>query len=314
MNSGTTGRKIKIPVLLGPTAAGKSEIALSIAQELGLSILSCDSRQVYRFMDIGTAKPSAEDRANVRHWMIDIVDPDEHYSSFRFANESAAIIRDRAGQGETVLVCGGSGLYFKSLSRGIGPQVEEDGELRRRFRDMARVEGPRAVFAELEKVDPLTASRSHAANVKRNIRALEVFFKTGIPFSTLITQARPPEDFDFFVIVLSRPREELYKRINDRVDAMVAAGLPDEFSRLRARGFGASSPGMLCVGYRELFAVEEKSMGLGQAVELIKKNSRNYAKRQITWFRHQVAGVTVTFDPHSRTRVQDLVKNHLLTP
>ena len=286
----SANEKIRIPVLLGPTASGKSDAALYACGRIDCEMVSCDSCQIYRKMDIGTAKPSQEESGRVRHWMIDIIEPDQKYSAFNYAQDAAAVIRERAADGRRVLVCGGSGLYFQCLSQGIGPQVAEDKELREHYRTIAEKQGADRVYDELAAVDPVAASHSHVSNLKRNIRALEVFHSTGIPFSELKKRTSPPDNFVFDIMVLSRPREELYSRINARVDDMMKKGLWEEFQSLRSQGYDRRSPGLFCVGYRELFDVEEKNATLGQAVEKIKQNTRNYAKRQITWFKHQVNG------------------------
>jgi tRNA dimethylallyltransferase len=286
----SANEKIRVPVLLGPTASGKSDAALHACVLLGYEIVSCDSRQIYKKMDIGTAKPSQEESGRVRHWMIDIIEPDQKYSAFNYAQDAAAIIRERSAAGRRVLICGGSGLYFQCLSQGIGPQVAEDKVLREHYRAMAEKQGADRVFDELAAVDPAAASQSHASNLKRNIRALEVYHSTGVPFSELKKRTSPPDDFVFDLMVLSRPREELYSRINARVDDMMKKGLWEEYQSLRSQGYDRRSPGLFCVGYRELFDVEEKKATLAEAVETIKQNTRNYAKRQITWFRHQVKG------------------------
>jgi tRNA dimethylallyltransferase len=290
---GADSKKIRIPVILGPTAVGKTRLAVSIAHTLGLDIVSCDSRQVYKYMDIGTAKPSPDDLAIVKHWMIDIVDPSQQYSAFAFGSEASRIIRRCAAGGKNVMVCGGSGLYFHALARGIGPQVAADPEIRRRYTDLASVEGREAVWLRLKAVDPATALSSHASNLARNIRALEVFETMGAPLSELKTHALPPQDLEFSIVVPTLPRPVLYDRINRRVEDMVRQGLWDEFQALRARGFDRQSPGLLCPGYRELFDVEEKVVDLPEATGRIQQNTRHYAKRQLTWLRHQVTGTEV---------------------
>jgi tRNA dimethylallyltransferase len=303
--------KIRVPVLLGATAAGKSSAALAVCSQMGLEIVSCDSRQIYRHMDIGTAKPAKEDFALVKHWMIDIIEPDRKYSAFNYAQDAGTVIRERAAAGGRVLVCGGSGLYFQCLSQGIGPQVAEDKDLREHYRAIAGKEGAEKVFAELAAVDPAAAAQSHASNLKRNIRALEVYHATGVPFSELKKRTLPPDDFVFDVMVLSMPREGLYPRINARVDDMMKKGLWEEFQSLRGRGYDRRSPGMFCVGYRELFDVEENKMTLAQAVEKIKQNTRNYAKRQITWFKHQVKGREVEAGENAGDELKNMIEGFL---
>jgi tRNA dimethylallyltransferase len=261
-------------------------------------------------MDIGTAKPTHEESAQVRHWMIDIIEPDKKYSAFNYAQDAAAIIRERSAAGGRVLVCGGSGLYFQCLSQGIGPQVAENKELREHYRALAEKEGAVRVYAELAAVDPATASQSHASNLKRNIRALEVYHGTGAPLSELKKHMIPPNDFVFDIMILSRPREELYSRINARVDDMMKKGLWDEFLSLRSQGYDRQSPGLFCVGYRELFDVEEKKATLAEAVEKIKQNTRNYAKRQITWFRHQVKGRDVEAGENAKDKVMKMMEEY----
>ena len=299
---------VTVPVLLGPTAVGKTAYAVRIADELGLEIVSCDSRQVYKRMDIGTAKPSPGELAAVKHWMVGIVEPSERYSAFRYALDASRIIRERARDGKAVMLCGGSGLYFQALSGGIGPQVAADPDIRRRYTDMAAHVGREAVWERLKAIDPATAFSSHAGNLVRNIRALEVFETMGVPLSELKKQAVPPQDLRFRTIVLTLPRPELYRRINDRVDAMARRGLWDEFQTLRRLGYDRTSPGLGCLGYKELFDVEEKKADLHSAIERIKQNTRHYAKRQLTWLRHQVNGVEIVLsDADASDRIRNLI-------
>ncbi len=300
--------KILVPVLLGPTASGKSAIAQSVCERLGCDLLSCDSRQIYRHMDIGTAKPSPEDRARVRHWMVDVVDPGERYSAFAFARDACALIRERAAQGKRVMVCGGTGLYFQALCAGLGPQAPEDPALREKYKALAAAQGRQAVYNELLAVDPVTAAASHASNLQRNIRALEVYHATGTPLSELKKRAAGPEDIAFDVMVLSHDRETLYRRIDSRVDTMIEDGLLNEFHSLLRQGYDQRSPGLLCVGYREFFAFDRGEATLEQAVDKIKQDTRNYAKRQITWFRHQVLGREVVAAPCASETVMSQVK------
>jgi len=303
--------KIRVPVLLGPTASGKSAFAVELCRRLGLDLLSCDSRQIYRGMDIGTAKPSGEDLARVRHWMIDIVNPDVRYSAHEFAAEALRIIRERAARGTGVLVCGGSGLYYQALSGGLGPSVAADPAVRDSYHALAQRGGKQAVFDRLVAVDPVTAAASHVSNLQRNIRALEVFHATGKPFSQLKQAAQPPADMAFEVVLLSPERKTLYQRIDSRVDAMMKQGLLDEFRTLRERGYAERSPGMLCVGYREFFAFERNEESLDSAVDMIKQDTRNYAKRQITWFRHQVKGRELTSGANAVADLTEIVSKFL---
>lgn len=286
---------IKVPALLGPTAVGKTDVALAVAEELGLDIISCDSRQIYQYMDIGTAKPSPAQRRRVRHWLVDIVEPSQPYSAYQFAVSAAEIVRRLHSEGRQALICGGTGFYFKALTHGLGPQLPSEPELRQKYEKTLARSGPGSIFEELKAVDPETAGRIHPNDIQRIIRALNVYHSTGIPISELKRHARPPHDLEFCVTIAHLPRTMLYGRINARVDRMIDTGLWEEYRALRQRGYHRGSPGMLCVGYRELFDVEAGHLSMKEACEKIKTTTRRYAKRQITWFRHQTKGTVVDF-------------------
>jgi tRNA dimethylallyltransferase len=288
--------KIIVPVILGPTAAGKTSFALRVAEAFGYEVVSCDSRQVYRHLDIGTAKPTRFERGRVKHWLIDILEPSERYSAFAFAEAALRIIRNARESGKKILICGGTGLYYYVMLEGSSRLDEADLELRGRLEGEARERGAAWMHGRLAVVDPEAAAKIHPNNLQRVLRALDIYYRRGLPISSLQKGGRQHEDIDFRAVVINRPRDVLYGRINRRVDVMMADGLWDEFLRLRAMGYGERSPGMLCVGYRELFGVERGEADLAAAVGLIKQNSRHYAKRQMTWFRNKTAcaGVDVT--------------------
>jgi tRNA dimethylallyltransferase len=298
----TAERTIRVPVLLGPTAVGKTAIAVEVARELDVDIISCDSRQVYRGMDIGTAKPSADEQASVRHWLVDVVDPDESYSAFAFAEEAVRILRELALSGRRAMIVGGTGLYYQCLSEGLGPQTPADEAYRRKLRERVESCGRNGIFKELMAVDPATAVRLHPNDIQRIIRALEVHHTTGVPLSELQKRTRPTGECEFAVVVASRLREELYARIDARVVDMFRCGLQDEFRELRRRGYGDTSPGMQCLGYRELMAVEGGQLGQSDVVASVQQNTRRYAKKQMTWFRNKVSGtaLSMTDDPVGR--------------
>ncbi len=305
-------QKIRVPVILGPTAVGKTDISLQVASELGCEIISCDSRQIYRYMDIGTAKPSREEMEDIHHRMIDIVDPSDCYSAYQYSQEALTHIRNEKHKSKPKLICGGTGLYFKSLQDGIGPQVASDITFRKLYQKRALKEGNESLYKELQKYDPESAARLHPNDLQRVIRALQVYYVTGSPLSVYQKKKYPPNDVEFMIIILLLPREILYTRINNRVDAMMKQGLWDEFWSLRKKGYKKSSPGMHCVGYKELFEVENGLWGLSEAVEKIKKNSRNYAKRQITWFTHKTTGVNIDMSgPGAYTQVKERIINFL---
>jgi tRNA dimethylallyltransferase len=239
---------------------------------------------VYRGMNVGTAKPGTTDLSRVRHHLIDVLDPGAAWSAFDYARDAQQTIRDLAARDRTGLICGGTGLYFESLRSGIAPQTASDPGLRDRLQRRARCEGNQALHAELREKDPASAKKIHANDVQRLIRALSVFYLTGRPKSELHRTTHPPRDMTFCVAVVVPPRAILYERINRRVDEMAARGMYDEFLWLLKSGFDAASPGLQCIGYRELFAVRRNECSLNEALDRIKKNSRNYAKRQCSWF------------------------------
>ncbi len=281
---------IKVPVILGPTAIGKSAVALEIAEKLHWEILSCDSRQVYRKMNIGTAKPSLSQLGKVPHWLIDILDPSESYSAIGFTKEALQIIRNRAACGKTVLICGGTGLYFKCLSEGIAAPVDSDLLIREKLMKEAQCDGVSALYSQLRIKDPDSAEKIHPNDLQRILRALTVYYQTGIPFSEIRREKKAVEDLEFKVVKLTGDRQWLYERINNRVVEMIADGLWDEFLELIKQGYHEKSPGLQCVGYKELFAHYKGKCSISETIALIQQNSRRYAKRQNTWFTHQVSG------------------------
>lgn len=277
-------------MILGPTAVGKTAFALQLARENGWDILSCDSRQIYKSMDIGTAKPLPEQLSSVRHHLIDFIDPSETFSAYRFAFEAERIIRKSSGEGRTVLICGGTGLYFKTLAEGMGPQTESDTGIRDSLMEKGLREGSSILHDELKRYDAVSAQTIHKNDLQRIVRALAVYYQTGIPFSLQKQTGNPPDGLDFVVVKLTLDREKLYERIDRRVMEMVDNDLWDEFLKLINEGYTEKSPGLQCVGYKELFAVFRGECSMNVAVENIKRNTRRFAKRQTTWFKHQVNG------------------------
>lgn len=303
--------KIKVPVLMGPTAVGKTDISVELARDLDLEIISCDSRQIYRHLDIGTAKVSQREMAGIKHWMLNIIDPKEPFSAFQYANTVLDILRTGAKKGKKFLICGGTGLYFKSLSEGLGAQISTDYVFRDKYMEEAQKKGAQFIHDELRSCDPVSADRLHPNDVQRVIRALQVFYDTGRSIFEHHNDNQKPGGIDFSVIKLTMARPELYDRINKRVDLMVKNGLWQEFISLLDRGYCASDPGMQCVGYKELFPVLEGGIELKDAFDTIKRNSRRYAKRQITWFTNKVDGFSVdTKIPTLRTFLKEKI-NHL---
>jgi tRNA dimethylallyltransferase len=280
-------------VLTGPTASGKSAIAMVLAQEYGWDIISCDSRQIYRGMDIGTAKPDKIEQSLARHWLIDLIEPSETYSLFRYFEDAEGVIDQLQSNGKGCIICGGTGLYLRTLIDGVGVQEESDPEIRENLTQRATLEGTAEMYEELRKIDPVSALKIHVNDAQRIIRALAVYNQTGKTLSSLRTIKERPGRFKYSVVKLTLDRDVLYERINTRVDAMIKRGLYDEFRALVKKGYSIDSPGIQCVGYREFFAYEEGTITFSDAGELVKRNTRRFAKRQVTWFAHQQNGFEV---------------------
>ncbi len=273
-------------ILGGPTAVGKTELALQLARQLRGEIISADSRQLYRGLDIGTAKPSAAERAEVPHHFIDMLEPDQPFNAGMFQKKARALIDELRKKGRGVIVCGGTGLYIRALLRGMIPlEADMSGE-REQLAGELRSRGLEALYHELEQVDPLSAGRIDPADARRITRALEIFRATGKTFSFWLGQPQTPAPFPFLYVALNRPRAELYDRINRRVDKMLAAGLVDEVRELVARGHAAENA-LNTVGYKEVMAFLRGELSRDEMAELIKRNTRRYAKRQMTWFRKE---------------------------
>jgi len=278
----------KIIVLLGPTGVGKTGASILLAKELDTEIISADSMQIYRHMNIGTAKPSEAERAGIRHHMIDIVEPSEAYSAGRYISEVAPVIEGLFQKGKTPIIVGGTGLYIKAMTRGIFSGPSSDLELRDGL--LAREEEEKgSLYAHLCDIDPETADRIEKNNIRRIIRAIEVCITSGSSLTSLQKDLTKPLPYDFIKIGITRDREELYQMINARVDAMFRAGLVDEVKSIMQ--MNPDRTPLQAIGYKEIVRYLNEEIDLQEAERLIKRNSRRYAKRQFTWFR-QEEGIT----------------------
>ena len=280
--------KARVPILVGPTAAGKTAAALALAQTLNGEIVSADSRQIYRHMDIGTAKPSPAELQRVRHHFIDICDPDENYSAGSYGRSARRCIGELFQKGIQPVVAGGSGFYLRALVDGLFAPQASDPEIKQRWRLRIAAEGAGAVHAELARVDPESAARLHPNDTQRIVRALEVWEITGQPISAFQNGDEEPASFDPVFIGLIRPRELLYQRIDRRVEYMFREGLLEEIRRLIAMDYGLQHNALRTVGYQEILECPEllaPGADLSAAIMLIQQHSRQYAKRQLTWFR-----------------------------
>ena len=275
----------EVLVLAGPTAVGKTAVGLVLAERLNAHIISADSRQIYKYLEIGTAKPTAVELAKAPHHMTDILTPDQVYSAAAFAAEARRVMDELDKKGQAYIILGGSGLYLKALTEGLVDIPSADPSLRRELKDFSQAKGNQALLQRLAECDPETAHRLKLNDEVRIIRALEVFMLTGKPLSLWFREKRQGDDRNYKLIVLDMDRKTLYQRIESRVDVMMAMGLLDEVKKLMDCGYGPDSPGMQTVGYQELMAHLAGKTDLTEAVRLIKRNTRNYAKRQLTWFR-----------------------------
>ncbi|MGZ3537536.1 MAG: tRNA (adenosine(37)-N6)-dimethylallyltransferase MiaA [Thermodesulfobacteriota bacterium] len=276
----------RVVVLLGPTGAGKSKLAIEWAEELGGEIISADSLQVYRYMDIGTAKPAADDQKRVRHHLIDLVTPDQPFHAALYRTLGRKTI-DQLNKNKTpIWVVGGTGLYIKTLSEGIFKSPKIDPSLRENLKREAEEKGTETLYERLKKGDPKTAFSLHPNDLFRIVRALEVLDSTGIPISFYREQHRFGEKpYVALKIGLKMNRDVLYRRIDERVDQMLERGLLQEVEGLMGMGYGPELKPMQSLGYKQMVQYLLKEIGLDEAVRQIKTNTRRYAKRQLTWFK-----------------------------
>ena len=276
----------KLLCLLGPTAVGKTEIAIQLAQRLDAEIVSVDSRQIYRQMDIGTAKPTPEERQSARHHLIDCVDISQRFSVADYQSLADAAIADIQNRGKRVLLVGGAGLYFRAVVDGLFEGPGADPALRKRLEREAAQFGVDALHKRLQTCDPESAERIHPNNLVRVIRALEVYELTGTPMSELQQQWHPEKQrYPFIAFGLTMPRALLYRRIEQRVDVMLANGLITEVELLLREGYARDSIALQSFGYRELIAYLDGDCTYMEAISQLKQNTRRFAKRQLTWFR-----------------------------
>lgn len=279
-------KRIKVISIVGPTAVGKSAIAMEMARRLGGEIISADSMQVYRFMDIGTAKPSLKDRAEITHHLIDVADPDEDYNAARFRQDALKAAELIEAKGKRIILAGGTGLYIRAFLGGIFEGPGKDPLLRERLEKEAAVHGRGYLFGRLSEVDPVSAKRIHPNHISRIMRALEVYYLTGRPISEFQSEHGFAENrFETLKIGVIRTRDALYAGIEQRVHAMMEEGLLEETSKLLAMGYAPGLKSMQSLGYKEMAAHISGTLTLDDAVSELKKNTRNYAKRQITWFK-----------------------------
>ena len=277
----------QILCIAGPTASGKTALAVELAKLLNGEVVSCDSMQVYRRMNIGTAKPTVQEMQGIPHHMLDVADPQEDFSVSRYCELATPIVDDILARGKTAIIAGGTGLYMDALIRGNSFAPYPSTGRREELEALADQEGIDAVLARLQVVDPASAERLHPSDKKRIIRAMEVYLETGktITQHNLETQAIPPRYYPIWFALEDEDRAELYRRIDNRVEQMLAFGLLDEIRSLLDSGIPKKCTAMQAIGYKEFVEALDGNCTIEDATALVQQSSRHYAKRQLTWFR-----------------------------
>jgi len=271
-------------VLVGPTAVGKTAVAVAVGEKLGAEIVSADSRQVYRGLDIGTAKPTLEERRRVPHHLIDVIAPDEEFGLAQFQALARAAIEDILARGKLPFLVGGTGQYVRAVTEGWNiPPVPPHWELRAELLELARQKGAAALHARLQALDPVAAAHIDPRNVRRVIRALEVGLVTGCPISEW--QRKQPLDYHLLQLGLTMERSQLYQRADQRIERMIAHGLVSEVQALLAQGYDQELPAMSGLGYRQIVRYLQGHFSLEEAVTAIKRDTRRFIRHQYNWFR-----------------------------
>ncbi|UCD71296.1 MAG: tRNA (adenosine(37)-N6)-dimethylallyltransferase MiaA [Syntrophobacterales bacterium] len=301
----------RLIAIVGPTASGKSQVAMEIAPKINAEIISADSMQIYKYMDIGTGKPSPEDRGRIPHYLIDIIFPDEIFSAANFKERARGVIDVLQKEEKKILIVGGTGLYIKALLRGLFPSPKANQSLRQELREKANRLGRAFLWHELREVDPTAASRLHPNDTLRIIRALEVYRQTGVPLSHW-QKKHAFEDCPYKVlkIGLMREREDINRLIENRVDHMVRRGFGEEVRSLLNRGYRRDLKSMQGLGYKQMVEYLCGDCDYEEAIHLIKQATKAYAKRQLTWFRSDPEIRWVHY-PGRRGRIMEIVERFL---
>ena len=284
----------KLIIICGPTGVGKTSVAMQLAENLAGEIISADSRQVYKYMNIGTAKPTPEELASVPHHLIDIIDPDEKFTAGEFVKKADLAITKIKKNKRIPFVVGGTGFYIKSLSYGLCKIPPIPAAIRNELKQETEKNGVQALHETLKEIDPIAAQKIESNDGNRIVRALEVYRVTGFPISSYWQKDTLEKRYQYFTIYLNQERSELYEKINSRIDKMVQEGLFDEFKHLLEMGYTQNDPGMNSLGYKEFFDHINGVYDWHTTVDLIKQHMRNYAKRQLTWFNKQKIHLTIS--------------------
>ena len=299
-------------LIIGPTAVGKTELSLQLTERLDGEIVSADSRLFYRGMDIGTAKPTPEERARVPHHLIDIADPDDVWSLAVFQQKAFKIIADIHARGKLPLLVGGTGQYVRAVTQGwVPPEVKPDVRLRDLLESLQEERGKDWLHEKLQMLDPVAAEKIDPRNVRRTVRALEVILTTGKPFSQQRGQSDSP--YKLIPIGLKRPREELYQRVDKRIEAMFEAGLVDEVRSLLEKGYSPDLPPMSAIGYRECAQVVTGELNAEQAKVEMRRATRVFVRRQANWFKENDPDIQWIYAGESNLvdLVEDFIRRHI---
>jgi tRNA dimethylallyltransferase len=301
----------KVIVLVGPTCSGKTRVGISLAEKMQTEIISADSRQIYKHLNIGTAKPTVYELKKVKHQLIDCFEPDVEYNVSKFENDALDLINGIHSVGKIPIIVGGSGLYVKSLVDGLFNTVDVDVEYREELRILRETHGNDFLYDRLKKIDPESASKMLPQNWKRVMRALEVFHLTGEPIWKFHGSYSRNTDMSFIQFGLNWERATLYKNIELRVDGMIANGLVDETKFVLEKGYSKKINALNTVGYKEIIYFLENEITLERAIELIKRNTRHFAKRQMTWFRkdERIKWLQITSESDLDSAAQIILKD-----
>lgn len=304
-------KKQTLVMVVGPTAIGKSSLSIELAKKLNGEIVSADSMQIYKYMNIGTAKIKEEEKEGILHYLIDEISPDVEFSVSDFQKRAKDHIDNIVSREKLPIVVGGTGLYINSLIYDLDFTTSvSNWKLRDEYTDKAEKFGNECIHNKLKEVDPISAKRIHLNDTKRIIRALEIYEETGKPMSEYYEDFRKPKDeFKLIIIGLNMERERLYARIGDRVDKMIEEGLVEEVKSLMDMGYHKNLTSMKGIGYKEIISYLNSEYGIKDAIEILKRETRRYAKRQLTWFRREEQIYWINVDEFSRD--SDLIEHAL---
>jgi tRNA dimethylallyltransferase len=305
--------KDKIILIVGPTAVGKSFVSVEIAKYLGSEVISADSMQIYKYMDIGTAKVTENEKKGIPHHLIDIVYPNEKYSVSNFKTDAESLTEVLLAKGNIPVITGGTGLYVNSIIYNLEfSNALSDEKIRNELISLHESHGKEVLYNILTEIDPISAERIHINNTKRVMRAIEVFRITGEPFSSLNENFREYSDkYDFIIIGLEMDRELLYNRINQRVDLMLENGLIEEVRNLLSKGYDRNLVSMQGIGYKEILMYLSGEISFEESIRLLKRNTRRFAKRQFTWFKADERIKWINVDPKDTNKLLKDIKNYL---